>query len=503
MKNFFLFLFLSVVSLINAQNYTAVNPDSTYFFHPQSKTELLSCYNESYHNFIRCIHIDSVVSGSETTLFSIPEVHNYDYSWDNFGCFNDSCDSWCGKKIIIKDNGDNLFITRNSDSVIIKTLAGMGEEWKLFVFENGDYINAEIVNWDTLTLYGQTDSVKYIELQVFDSSDNPITSDLNNQHIVLSKNYGLIEMFNFREFSESDSHYPIVKYKQIAVSSGVNDLLLVKDVYDFNIGDEFHKIFSFGNHYFSQYEVKKVINKYYSITNDTVFYDFDYNLWGNNDIGPGTYFHTIDTITKYYTNLDSIIHYGQNIRNFLPLESIITSGGGSSYLMNYIVFTDSLEYNGRMLLCNLGQEFRKFDEDTCFNTPYFDSGAWVYEKYVKGCGDIYNNFDVEMYTNCMPCSDLVYFLKGSEEWGNPLTIPNSIEENIKPEIIVSVFPNPATTEINLSVDQLSLVEIYDVLMNKKMESTSHKIVISNLPVGVYYVRVTTENGIAIGKFIKL
>ncbi|NOQ71050.1 MAG: T9SS type A sorting domain-containing protein [Crocinitomix sp.] len=59
--------------------------------------------------------------------------------------------------------------------------------------------------------------------------------------------------------------------------------------------------------------------------------------------------------------------------------------------------------------------------------------------------------------------------------------------------------------LNLEIkDELQFLNIYDQFGKLVMELTDGSIVvnISHLPVGIYYVRIVSENGIGVQKFVK-
>jgi hypothetical protein len=90
---------------------------------------------------------------------------------------------------------------------------------------------------------------------------------------------------------------------------------------------------------------------------------------------------------------------------------------------------------------------------------------------------------------------------------------NNIREN------VSVFPNPATSEIQVIGNQSTVIsiDIYNMLGEKVYQSlvTGHSlsgvspmtndpmtINVSSFPSGMYFVEIKTEKGVAVKKFIK-
>ncbi|MEO0405229.1 MAG: T9SS type A sorting domain-containing protein, partial [Bacteroidota bacterium] len=81
----------------------------------------------------------------------------------------------------------------------------------------------------------------------------------------------------------------------------------------------------------------------------------------------------------------------------------------------------------------------------------------------------------------------------------------SVEEN---ELIgLSLFPNPATAELNLTADtQMDFVTIYNVVgeqvLNQQVNASREVINIDALSAGVYVVEVTAGNVVSTLRFIK-
>ena len=104
-------------------------------------------------------------------------------------------------------------------------------------------------------------------------------------------------------------------------------ILTVSQVYDFNINDEFHYKWVESP---PNADRIKIIDKYYSVMNDTVFYVRDLNNyytevnWQHLD-----YFYHSLVDTVYYTNLDSLI--------FKPDSSMTSDSTGG--------FVDTLYYS--------------------------------------------------------------------------------------------------------------------------------------------------------------
>jgi hypothetical protein len=82
---------------------------------------------------------------------------------------------------------------------------------------------------------------------------------------------------------------------------------------------------------------------------------------------------------------------------------------------------------------------------------------------------------------------------------------NSIKE-INVKTYISIFPNPAINNMTIESSQKSLIEILNIQgqLIKTLEANEDKtnIDVSTLPSGVYLIKVETEKGIEVRKFLK-
>ena len=73
----------------------------------------------------------------------------------------------------------------------------------------------------------------------------------------------------------------------------------------------------------------------------------------------------------------------------------------------------------------------------------------------------------------------------------------------------SVFPNPVNNVINFSNDQNAVVSTVDltdlngrVIKSLKVNATEGQISVSDLATGMYMMKITTDQGIAVKKIVK-
>lgn len=239
----------------------------------------------------------------------------------------------------------------------------------------------------------------------------------------------------------------------------------VSEIYNYNINDIFH-VHEFGSSQgngFSIYSDIQITNKYYSANNDTLFYTrFIKTATSTSDNPPWVYDSYTDNI--FYTKLDSLINDGN-------IDS---------------VYFDTL-YNGRKI--NYAD----------YVPPIISNG----NKFIDGCGGpyyYYSNPDPYVYHYF----ELLYFLKGTEVWGEPYYV--SIDENSFINQNFNIFPNPATDNITIATSKKSSIEILNIngqiIKTIINDNGDFSIDIGDLPSGIYIVKAKTDKKILAGKIIK-
>jgi hypothetical protein len=246
------------------------------------------------------------------------------------------------------------------------------------------------------------------------------------------------------------------------------EISLVSQIYDFEIGDEFHVREKYGP-VLEKRSIIKIIEKQFSENGDTLTYHRQINrieldFWNDT----ATYFNYIDTVS--YCNLVAAINEG------------------------YIdtVFYNPTLYNQRLI--------NRYDKAT---NPVYET---YYDDYIVGCGGPYEYFyDAASVISWFQC--LEYFKKGNEEWGTQLIVGTQEFENNKYEI--DVFPNPAGDFLCISTNgnQLqAVVRIYNlsaqVLLEKEINTEYDLLNISNLFTGMYLIVLQSEDYIWKKKFLK-
>ena len=168
------------------------------------------------------------------------------------------------------------------------------------------------------------------------------------------------------------------------------------EIYDFETGDIFH----FGESTSSTYKISniEILNKYYSVDHDTVYYVRKINAKRNSQENPSWIFENyIDTVN--YFNLDSLVNQGD---------------------INTVYSTEEL-YNNRLI-----------------NFKYYSGPGYEYSyRFVAGCGVArYHYYGWDGSTSWEMADKLVYFKKGDEIWGLPNPVSVSETNNLS---LISYF----------------------------------------------------------------
>ncbi|PLX09875.1 MAG: hypothetical protein C0596_00920 [Marinilabiliales bacterium] len=343
--------------------------------------------------------------------------------------------SWHGDRVIIKDNGDNLFFNKNNDTITIKTSALLDEDWQAYVLEDSLIVYAAVYNVDTLTFLGINDSVKYLSFNVFDENMIDIEHPLESKQLILSKNYGLVETVSFYHFpysnTISDYHtYDIAFDQMVIIGMNKPDLgvtnLTKREVFDFQPGDELH--ITYENSFCTYSNIQDIIYIYLerNDSGDSIYYDVKRTMFQQifNGEDYNTYF--IDDTIQEIIAIDTSF-------NKLPDQAV--SDGSIAYT-NFMVNAArplksyNLQYAGLIV-----------GESDCWELIFWD-GCESTGDYFKGLGGPYYQCT---YGTEVKKRRLQYYNIGDDEWGNPIIFTKL--ENGDASSNINIFPNPVKDDI--------------------------------------------------------
>ncbi len=413
-------------------------------------------------------------------------------------CYSPDHPTWFGKQVDIYSNGNHVFYNLDNEPILIQSAALLGEGWNCYTFYEGDYIRCMVTAVEEQEFLGLTDSVKTISFQAYDYYGNPISHQVNSKQLQLSKNNGFIKALNFKLFPELEESYPsfevFEEYDLCGISNpevGVQNLT-IKDIFDFEIGDEFHiydysTSISMGGHHY--HEIHRVLDKHW-LSDTVVSYDFercikrkvyDYN-WDDT-----TYFEH-DTLSENI-NLLSFIDAGLNE---VP-ETLIENNYGWSSLHWYYQSNGSL---GKTTKYYYGGFAYDPGDDCAYEIIdyYFDS------YFIEGLGGSYWHYWDQAYENYRK---LQYYKKGDEVWGTPYNCDSLLTSVPVPQINtgnVSIAPNPMQRSTNIYLENLNngftfmLIDSFgrqiQIVESHGPELTFNR---KNLPSGIYFYNIISED----------
>ena len=435
-KNIIVFLFLFVFLPAFGQDYQAFKPDWEYYFKGVSTGNINAVVLDSTRNF------------SDTVcLYNFFNLRNPVDS--SVHCYNPFGASWIGLNMIITQNGDHFFFNRYGDTILLKSKSSLSDRWVMFRYPDGHYVEAKITSIDTFSFLGLTDTVKVITLMGKDQNGNDLESALNNKQILLSKKYGLIQGLDFYFFPGYQTDDPgfLINPDTVYCLAGITQLaqgiknITARDVFEFNIGDEFHTEYihtPVGPYTRTkEYLIKKVIDKVVSNNKDTVRYGVA--VCGRKEVTETNGNTQVSLENDTVVEMHIFSEEDRQGLGYLPGESFYKSEAGHYEYMNMSVSGD---YNGRLIKSFPPVAYLLQDEDCyrmCLTTP-----GQPYRYYIKGCGGEYyvGNYDKEWGDHYQ----LVYFKKGDETWGTPFECDGLLNKNkpVTPDTWkYTVFPNPA------------------------------------------------------------
>ena len=480
MKRVLIILLLAIIiqHFAFAQNYQTFNSGRIVYFEDET-------------SFVTAIRIDSVTFDTDSTLYPFRIFLPTD-SW----CHSPYVASLIGPKIIIKENSENLFFNKDGYSISLKTNAVLNETWTFYQTEELVII-AKISEWNTMEFLGIEDEVKTISFQAFDADMNPIENEINAKQLLLSENYGLLSVFNFYTFPDFEyeyygnetGHLPGFFNSLIGISNpeiGFQNLTMYK-IYDFQPGDELHihqkQYFVQGQYVPHDYKENKTILIYlerYDNPDSIVYKAERLNSFYQYSIGNTIFTH--DTVISVIKP-DSIF-------DMLPTQPIFTQIGSNDYSTFWKIYNSNTPKK-YYAADNVG-EFSIIEGD-CWQLPIVD-GSCTHE-YIKGLGHYFGCNPFDPITDPGDFKKLVYYKKGEETWGTPLTLTNIKNETANNRL--SIFPNPAKDKIEISFEKCQKVniEIFELtgkLILSEIIQTNEEFNINNLNSGIYLIKITDE-----------
>lgn len=443
-------------------------------------------YFESESNDVSCIRIDSANYGKDAVFFPFAQIQQLGPN-----CSTPCGASWIGRKVLIRDNGDNIFLTVNNDSVIIKTTTSINDSWTAFQLSDSLLIIATVIHQDTLHFLGLVDSVKTVGFSVYDKDLNLLNCSLSQMQLRISKQHGLITTFPFGLFPGLQQDFPDASfgvYELVGLSDpevGVQNLTW-SAVHDFQPGDELHITYE---------SVYTDLSQDLSITDKAIYKYLERHDYPDSIVYFCSRLQRILTTTDqgsttvfYNDTLKTVITPDTVFDGKLPGEPVISDVEAYAYQMT----------NGTVIakIKPSVHETIMPSSDSCWIKPIAD-GCFPSYTYIKGLGGPYYEC-THAFAAGGEERKLVYYKKGTTSWGSPLTITSTDEYT--GNTTISLFPNPASDFITICLPEHTspvFFELADIsgrtVFAKSIDSPRQRINIMDLNAGTYLYRLRTDN----------
>ncbi len=208
-----------------------------------------------------------------------------------------------------------------------------------------------------------------------------------------------------------------------------------------------------------------------NVLNSSINYVFHY---GNSANGNGLAFRPISTL--YFENGGANLELGDANTNNVWIHYVCTYDG-----------TTAKVYKDGALFSSGAKTFNTINNSDIFKLGTAETGAVT---YFNGAID-----DLKIYNYVLNATEI-----SNLHTSNMLTSENFDTNNLE----VGVYPNPVNDVLNIDTkEEVLSVEVYALQGQKVLSSKQNKINVSELPAGIYLVRIEdVNNNIATKKIIK-
>jgi hypothetical protein len=493
-----LLVFIPFFTLVShAQNYQCLQPGMVHYF-------------INGNGYLRGIRIDSTITVGDTTVYYPFHTPRGPYTPPAVTALDSNGGSWLGKRVLQKSDGTFIFDSYWNDSVIIKTQANIGDSWVFYKDTSSLYYKAIVVSQDTMSFLSVTDSVKIIMINAYNSSGIVPSDPLDSFEIILSKNYGFVQVFDLFTFPyhKPDSAYrpgldffldrSTCTYLDVNRFGGhvpTDQITLFKLVDFINPNDQ----------QLHNWNVGDTLEGYHSILSYSggSYRDLIFETVTNKTVSAHSTAYTLSGTSYTCTNRSGICAFYSD-----PCSLIVNAG-------TYIYYDNIYQIAPPLYMPEANLHFRNYvfyfpdDGSNCIKSPAYvlaygnipfglNARGPVYK---LGIGTVQLS---DFYEDCiMTISDGLAYTNIA---GVPCGSRRDLEANnaVMVPAHADVYPNPASKILTVSASYpMTTISISNVMgqtmLTREYNTEKAEVDVANLPAGVYFVRI---NGTEVRKFVK-
>ncbi len=487
MKRILYLLILFTPLILPAQNWQNIcSPGTTIF--------------NRYDLQQRGIRWDSIYSpGTEdTTYFSFPNVQEF----GAIDCIDTTDSGILGDKVVKKGNGLFWLFNRNNDTIFFSTMALVNDTWEMFHLDYGEYIQATVLYQYNDTVLGIVDSVKLVQLQAKDSNQVNISHIFNQKIILLSQQYGFARIYDLRNFPSDTNTYLLAGKTDPAL--GIQQVSWT-EVITFDVGDEFH-FYKVGQGYggwASDNIIEKVLEKIQYGSDSVDYYIERCEEWVSYGVGGPVFWWEHDTswVRYQFWGVNPLSSFDQVPQSFYPNSPV--KAHKYNWFYNH--------YKGRRVKEIVYDYYKYIDTLSCWVIKNWYQYPIITRRFGEGLGCTYEYERGFSFPSDYSWEEsLVYYKKGSETWGTPISTDCTtlvpIEDTPTQQNEILIYPNPASTYITIEKageGHLSILNLNgQILITRQITESKTQIDVSRLPSGVYILKLVGRTGVRVSKFVK-
>lgn len=372
-----------------------------------------------------------------------------------------------------------LFYQQNGHQWLIRHQVSVGDT---FIFGQVNNLRCHLIctkkqyaPWP----YGTLDTIKTLTFWITDTTNQPVAHDLNKKTILLSRHHGLVKTYDFSLLPTQISR-PIYQFGHEG-EWGIQNFTAA-DVFDFNVGDVFHRSSRVGDIGQFSSTTKSII----TILSKQVLNQGKTFSYQAHKISRSSYWSRYaDTVIEAYSNKEVTLTYHlDDYQYLLPIPNQMDSSRKNAYSPIYGNVTGPYGYTKQV-----PDYFRDFENNCLF--AWVGHGIFYTHSFAPGLGEVGWTESSYSYADMR----LVYYKKGNTTWGTPLQIdPLGKEPAVNGQPCLTVnwdrqsgqlqLTNRSTTHQPYHVLQVNGATIGDGVLAPKSTKISS---LGHLPSGLYII----------------
>lgn len=472
MKKWALLYFLLLSSFGYAQNWSGMYPGATHFYSVNGSNTLTTIYQDTFYTIGNDNHFIPKLLFRD--VYNENLLDSNCFFWGGPQCqWKKDNPTIIGNKIKTNTNSATYFNFQN-DSLVVNFNLNINDTQVVFR-SNNHVLKYKLIFNDTLTVLNTSDSLKKYLVIYEDTLGNLISSPLQNDTIIYSKNLGLINGFSISDFPNTITEIELYGIRN--PNFGFVGLTYA-DAYNYQVGDLIET--TFGSPTVLYRHLYKVLSRT-DTPNDVVYTMKDSVGTASPPYPPANYNYSSSIISKTYSKLDFIdLDYFENSSYSLNFNYF--NGCWSGIKLNYSR-GDCFDFYCTSLDC--------YGANDCFQTWSF-SGS-----YVEGIG-LFNETGYQNGMGGYSTLNTSYIYLSGIECGSSLILStNEIENNFH----INIFPNPANELLTIQSDKniqngkiiLTDLSGREIASQNLNQQNSNQIDISKFSNGIYLLKIYSGN----------